>query len=386
MIKFAIRQNLKFPLQLCLWNVLRDTESTLISIYLKFDNALIYTPLMFLGEFFAGLIIYSYHKKFLTKKEEETITYQSIELIRFEKYLKPQDGTLKIFFLIFLSAFYDFVQFVLSLNNPRFLHTSSSFESRLGGFLTVVDALFYYYILKLPIFKHQLFSLIIIGICLGFVIISEFFFVEINIFLPYDYLFLLIFLTFIVQFCSAMVDSIEKYLYEYNKINQFLVLMFEGIFGFCLSFIYGLFYDPFNDISQYQKNNTTTEFTLLILGLILYLILSGGKNAFRVTTTKIYSPMTTTFLDYILNPFYMIYDFANDADFNPKGERNYAYFLLNLILAFIISFCGLVYNEFLILFCCDLEINTHDQIMKRSQTDLELGTLYNTHDDEATVV
>ena len=110
------------------------------------------------------------------------------------------------------------------------------------------------------------------------------------------------------------------------------------------------------------------------------------KDIIEVFFTKVYSPMTTTFLDYILNPFYMIYDFANDADFNPKGEKNYAYFLLNLILAFIISFCGLVYNEFLILFCCDLELNTHDQIMKRSQTDLELGTLYNTHDDEATVV
>ena len=378
MIKFSTRGNIKFPLQLLLWNILRKFESSLISYFLGFDNSLIFTPLMFLGEFSAGLIIYLYQKKFLQKqKNSEKIKNKSITLIVTEQYLKAIDSKTKIFFLIFNSALFDFVQFGLSLHTPKFVNVTGSIETRLAGFLTIFDALFYLYVLRFNIYRHQKFSLIGIGICLFLIIFSEFFFQDINIFLTYGQFVLVILLIFVVQFCSAMVDSIEKYLFEYNQLNQFLALMFEGIFGFFLTVIYAFFYNPFDDIVAMKKNNSTGNFVLLILALILYLILSGVKNAFRVTTTKIYSPMTTTFMDYILNPFYFTYDFASGLDYFTNGEINYAYFILNLILSIIISFLGCVYNEFLILFCFGLERDTYNQITKRSFTEQELITLNN---------
>lgn len=378
MIKFSTRGNIKFPLQLLLWNILRKFESSLISYFLGFDNSLIFTPLMFLGEFSAGLIIYLYQKKFLQKqKNSEKIKNKSITLIVTEQYLKAIDSKTKIFFLIFNSALFDFVQFGLSLYTPKFVNVTGSIETRLAGFLTIFDALFYLYVLRFNIYRHQKFSLIGIGICLFLIIFSEFFFQDINIFLTYGQFVLVILLIFVVQFCSAMVDSIEKYLFEYNQLNQFLALMFEGIFGFFLTVIYAFFYNPFDDIVAMMKNNSTGNFVMLILALILYLILSGVKNAFRVTTTKIYSPMTTTFMDYILNPFYLTYDFASGFDYFTNGEINYSYFILNLILSIIISFLGCVYNEFLILFCFGLERDTYNQITKRSFTEQELITLNN---------
>jgi len=378
MIKFSTRGNIKFPLQLLLWNILRKFESSLISYFLGFDNSLIFTPLMFLGEFSAGLIIYLYQKKFLQKqKNSEKIKNKSITLIVTEQYLKAIDSKTKIFFLIFNSALFDFVQFGLSLYTPKFVNVTGSIETRLAGFLTIFDALFYLYVLRFNIYRHQKFSLIGIGICLFLIIFSEFFFQDINIFLTYGQFVLVILLIFVVQFCSAMVDSIEKYLFEYNQLNQFLALMFEGIFGFFLTVIYAFFYNPFDDIVAMMKNNSTGNFIMLILALILYLILSGVKNAFRVTTTKIYSPMTTTFMDYILNPFYLTYDFASGFDYFTNGEINYSYFILNLILSIIISFLGCVYNEFLILFCFGLERDTYNQITKRSFTEQELITLNN---------
>ena len=378
MIKFSTRGNIKFPFQLLLWNILRKFESSLISYFLGFDNSLIFTPLMFLGEFSAGLIIYLYQKKFLQKqKNSEKIKNKSITLIVTEQYLKAIDSKTKIFFLIFNSALFDFVQFGLSLHTPKFVNVTGSIETRLAGFLTIFDALFYLYVLRFNIYRHQKFSLIGIGICLFLIIFSEFFFQDINIFLTYGQFVLVILLIFVVQFCSAMVDSIEKYLFEYNQLNQFLALMFEGIFGFVLTVIYAFFYNPFDDIVAMKKNNSTGNFVMLILALILYLILSGVKNAFRVTTTKIYSPMTTTFMDYILNPFYLTYDFASGFDYFTNGEINYSYFILNLILSIIISFLGCVYNEFLILFCFGLERDTYNQITKRSFTEQELITLNN---------
>ena len=383
MIKFALRNNLKYPLELLIFNVIRDTESQLIDYFFNFDS-LIYMSLMFLGEFFFGLIIYLYQTSFLNKnKGRKSIRYKSITLIT-NKGSLAKDSKTKIIFLVFIAGFFDFVQFMISLYTPKFLYISGSLESRLGGFLTVFDALFYYYVLKLPIARHQYFSLIIIGICLILVIITEFIFQKFNIFLTYGLFALVFLLTFVVQFCSAMVDSIEKYLFEYNHLNSFLCLLLEGLFGFILSFIHGLFNNPLDDIKIFKQNNSTSDFSILILLLILYLILSGLKNSFRVTTTKIYSPMTTTFLDYILNPFYMIYHFSFGDDFLSNEYRNYAYFFINLIISIIISFFGFVFNEFIILFCCKLEKDTHQQIVKRSMVEEKILKLYEIDIEEDT--
>ena len=57
-IKFAIRPNLKYPLQYLIYNVLHDIESTLIAKFLNFNESLIYKFLMFTGEFFSGLFVF----------------------------------------------------------------------------------------------------------------------------------------------------------------------------------------------------------------------------------------------------------------------------------------------------------------------------------------
>ena len=189
--------------------------------------------------------------------------------------------------MIFFAGFFDFVQFVISLNTPKFINISGSIGSRLGGFLTIFDALFYYYILRLNIYQHQYVSLIVIGICLLLVIITEFIFQEINIFLTY-FQFVNVFLIILAeQFFNAMLDLNEKYLFEYNSVNPFFALLFEGIFGFTLSFFYGLYKSPFTEIINFRKKASTSEFTIFIFALILYSILSGLKNSFRVLTTFI---------------------------------------------------------------------------------------------------
>ena len=157
----------------------------------------------------------------------------------------------------------DFVQFVLSFNTPKYINISRSIGSRLGGFLTIFNALYYYFVLRFPILRHQFFSLCCIGICLIIIIITEFIFQEVNIFLSYLQLFMLYLLIFIQQFCRAMIDSIEKYLFEYNHINPFYALFFEGIFGFILSLIYGLSENPIYYIEIYQKPNQLNNFLYL---------------------------------------------------------------------------------------------------------------------------
>ena len=94
--------------------------------------------------------------------------------------------------------------------------------------------------------------------------------------------------------------------------------------------------------------------------------------------------MTTTLMEYFCNPLYMIYDFISDADFITGGKRNPAYFILNLILGLVISIFSCVYNEFLILFCCNFEYYTYSQIAERaSSVDKELVYVHhNDHNDD----
>jgi len=389
MIKFALRPNLIYPLQLIIWNLLRKIETILISYLFNFSDSLIYTPLMFLGEFLSGLVIFLYQKKFLKKEEKNPIKFFSITLIQTEGTMKYPDNNFKIFLLIFFVAFFDFIQFMIwTVNVPKFLYISGSIVSRLSGILTLSDALFYYYVLRLQIYKHQIFSLIIITIGLVIVIITEFFFQEINIFLTYSDFIIVLVLTFLCEVLGALIDAIEKYLYEYDFFNPFYTLMYEGIFGFFMSFFYFFIPNYLEDIKIVYNNNSAGRLVLFTFLLLLYIILCGGRNVFRVITTKIYSPMARALTDYFLNPIYLTYDFSLKNDFLKQGERNIPYFIVNLILSFIISICGCVYNEFIVLLFCGLEINTHDQISKRAAflsselIEVNEGSLENCNDDE----
>ena len=83
MIKFSYRRNLIYPFQLLLWNGLRDIDNALIIYFFSFDNSLIFTFLIFLGIFFAGLILYLYQKLFIEKKKK--IKSHNFLLIEFTK-------------------------------------------------------------------------------------------------------------------------------------------------------------------------------------------------------------------------------------------------------------------------------------------------------------
>ena len=104
----------------------------------------------------------------------------NLKLYKAKNELRKIDGFIKIFFILFCCSFFDFVQFILSINTPQFINVSNSFSSRIRGLLIIFDALFYYFVLRLPALRHHLFCLIIIGTCLLIVIITEFIFQEIT--------------------------------------------------------------------------------------------------------------------------------------------------------------------------------------------------------------
>jgi hypothetical protein len=268
MIKFVSRPNIIYLVQLIIWNVLRKIEKTIISEVFDFGSSTIFSLLMFIGEFLAGLILARYQNKFLNTRSStltNTSTRTTINLIQNQNEITRPDNVFILYILLFITAFYDFVEFTLSVSYlGKFYNISGSLESRLGGILTISAALFFYFLLKFQIFKHQFFSLLTIGICLILVIISEFIFQEIDIFLSYGKFVGALFIIFLIHFFNSLLDSIEKYLFEYDYFNPFKTLMWEGFFGTIITLIYCFIDNYFNKLVIYYNNKSTGKFVGLI--------------------------------------------------------------------------------------------------------------------------
>ena len=377
MIKLGIRNNLKYPLMLIIINVIKDYELKYIKEHCKYEEGSSSILLMFLSELIAGYIFYKKERSILIEKEIKTSSsLVGIKLIQSSEELesKPLDNTLKIIFLMFAATFFDFYDtflFSFYLSN-LYDDFSSSLLDRLECILAIVTSILCYYLLKFPLYKHQKYSLVVISIGLILIIISEylvlFFFIDEfkkNKML-YDFITGLVFVI-IDNFFFSMIFIVEKYLFEYDYINPFQMLMFEGAFGSVMGFIYLFINKPFKEFKDVYDNKDKSKFIILILGLIIYHILIGAGNCYRVKINKLFSPTHLAFLYYISGPLTIITSFLNEGDFTINGERNYYYFSFNLIISLIMLFCGCVYNELFVLFCCNLEQDTYHQISLRAQ-------------------
>ena len=369
LIRIGIRQNLFYLLMLVIFNFLRNVDSIIIDQVVGLKSSLFLTFLMFLGEFIAGITIYCYQIKFLRKSTNPKYSsFMGVKLIKPPTDISAPDKCYKIYFLIFIISYFDFIEFTMkTFYIPKYQYISNSLPMRLGSLLTFSSAGLCYLLLRLQLYKHQIFSLLIIFICsviiLVFELIIEILYNNKNII---NYIYVL-FLVFINHFFTSFKDVIEKYLLEYDYINAFKVLMIEGIFGCVITYIYWLFEDSLNEIKDIYEQNTF-KFFLLIICFTLFAFLSAGRNAYRVLTNKLYSPMTRTLTDSILDPFLIIFYYYGEKDFTigENDEHNIFYFLINLILSIIINFWGCIYNEIIVLFFCGLEYNTHLVVSERA--------------------
>ena len=377
LIKIGIRHNLIYLLMLIIINLVKLTLLKIIYKYLYYDDSHLTLFMMFLSEFIAGLLLYKYkYKAKLCTKDSnrQYYTFMGIKLIKSSGKLKRSDSTLKIYFLFFTISFFDFYDTILNSYYMPHLDESisSSLGDRLQGILAITTGLLSSFLLKFRMYRHQKCSLVTISICLLIIIISEYCLLiftnrmsKINNF-SYNLLFI-----FLDNFFWAMVDVVEKYLLEFNFVNHFQMLMYEGAFGLIMSSIYLFFIgDIFKEFREiyYDKNKldqNTQKFIILIIALLFYYFLLGALNSYRVVANKLYSPTSIALVYYIFCPYYIITSYFED-DFKINGKQNFLYFFFNLIIIIILVFCGCIYNELFVLFCCNLEYDTHSQISNRA--------------------
>jgi hypothetical protein len=163
--------------------------------------------------------------------------------------------------------------------------------------------------------------------------------------------------------------------------NPFKILMIEGAIMFIMSVLTSISRDPFKELRDvFQKYKHAGDRALFIFLLVLLFLLSIIVNIYKVYSNVIYSPMARSIAHFILNPINNIYYFIKKDDFN----HNIICLILSEILCIATDFFAFVYNEYLILFCCDLEVETVDIISERALRleNIPIQELYEEEEEE----
>ena len=365
MIKLGIRRNLIYPTMIIVFTLIRLIFSTIMSVKFTFQDCILLGLIMFLSEFLFGFLFLRGYVNFSINKKNKNNEVQFLEnkLIRPENKSIP-DNCFKIYLLIFFISFLDSIEFTLKTNYlPKFGNKFNSLEIRLRGIAIISSALLCLILLKFPFYKHQIISLLIIIICLITIIIIEYLNNS-----DLKVLTEVLLLIFFGHFFNSYKDVLEKYLLDYDDLNPFKTIMIEGVFGLIFTLFYCFIENPLIGLNEFYNNkninyNNKYKTIILIFFFILYFICSGGKNIYRVITNRLYSPITKSLADAILDPLLIIYSFFDKNLYHDNSK-----FIPNLILSSILVFCACIYNELFVIFCCNIEKDTYIIVSERAKT------------------
>ena len=362
MIKFAVRNNLYYPLMLILFTFLRNIIDILLKAIFNLKSPYFTSILIFFSEFLFGSMTIWYNNS-SSQNNSKIIKSMGIKLIQRKTKISRSDTNLIIYILIFFASYFDFI----SLTYMRFY---IPFRNKVENDFLIKDvrslqicisALLCYFTIKTNIARHQIVSLIIISFCSITLFSTEIIKKENEITEK------LINLGFTLISCTsrALFDTTEKYLLDYNFIDPFLLLLLEGII--CFGLMFSCIFIDNNFKIEFEELMNISEKKYLLIGLfIIYAIFSGMKNIYRIITNKFYSPMTRALAESILDPLFTIYYFFFEIRDEKFTSKFWIYFVINFICSIIMALCSSIYNEFIILYYCGLEYETFFEIRKRS--------------------
>ena len=359
-IRIGIRHNLLYPFLLIIFITIRRIEVIIIDEIFKYKGPFVFPVLIFLSKFSFGLIGFFYYNNY-EKKPFKNHYIIIKKLSSFE--IKSPDSNFKIIILIIIASIFDFLgTFMRKFSkDSKKESTTDTLEHSVRSLQVFISALLCYYTIRIKIYKHQLFSLITIIMCIFLIFLAEMFCVKRDIYLKI----ISFLLTCFSCFCRAFLDTIEKYLFEFDFMNPFKCMMFEGLINtfLTLSLVF-IFQVSLEDITT-LLDIISRKFYIIIF-LVIYFLISGFKNIYRVITIKIYSPMTRALCESIFDPFLVVYYIFQNDD-----EKDFFFWLYCGVILFasvIMPINSCIYNEFIVLYCCGLEHETHLEITKRSKT------------------
>ena len=361
-----------YPLMFFLCAILRKIVEIILKSRPYKNNIDFLIPfLIFFSQCLFGYIIYiCYSKKTNlnkgTKKNVLSPFKEESFLSTSNKSTFSNDGKIKIIFLILFASFFNFIGTIIRnddvLNFLSKEEDNSQLNVRVRGIQIIISSLLCHYTIRINIYKHQKLSLIIISFFYAILIGVELY-ISNQILSKIAVLSICI----ISNLFRSFLDVTEKYLFEFNYINIFLMMTYEGLTGLFFDIIAILSGNSFKNEGNNLLNSLSKsglEVFIFIVLIIFYIVISGFKNAYRVTTNKYYSPISRALIESTIDPFLFLY-ISLTSDKKDEFELFWTHFSIVFFCLMIISLFSLVYNDFIILYCCGLEYNTYSEIINR---------------------
>ena len=328
----------------------------------KVNDICYYLLFIYFSEIIAifGYFIIKYRTKNNDSNIEKTnnniALMNEIEYIYIERLNILKDQKINLFFFILFSFILDiFVTLILSykINYSK----ESNFEVYCRPFQIIINSILSLIFLKIKIFSHQKLSIILILFSGIFIFLSE------NSFSS-DILLILLqyFIGFII---SGLLDIIETK--TLILISPYLLLFFKGMIGLIGVILFSLIKGNFIILITFLRSS-------LNLLLITFIISSMIFNIFFELTLQFLTPNHICIGDCLSSILLFIIDDLK------KGNN-----ILKIIGYLFLIFGCLIFNEFIILYFCNLEENTKYEISKRcnesynniQNEDQDNNTLYN---------
>lgn len=376
MIKFGWRDSLLYPSLFILFIFIRRIVKLILEILYP-DIKLSYLMITFVFVFeliVASLLLWNQNRK---NKSVVKPKFLGISLIKQESLLDRPDSNFKIIVLIIFSSYFS-ITGALSRRNVSSGNNNiyDEFHAKFRSIEIILSSIICYFTFKNKIYKHHKFALIIIFICL-IIVVAFGVLLESN----KSIFFLNFFYTISSSFCRVFLDIVEKYLYDVDFLDIYKVMIFESIVDLIISFNYFWLEVPRREITTILTINDGLKLFYIIGFLMLYTFFSGIKNVYRRFTVKKFTPMTRALAESILDPIFIIIGYLTTT---KKEQFDTIYFIITLICSLIMVFNSCVYNELFVLYCCDLEKNTHLAIEKQNnnESSLELSKNYEYNGEE----
>ena len=360
-IKIGLRKNLIYPGLFILFLFLRKAAKSILEIFVLNSEKKIKVSFLMLVVIYIVQLVFGLFKLLCFKKSDKSKKEEKVGgLVLIQnnnKDLEKPDGDFKIFILIFFSAYFENIGAITrryltqDLREDRYDEYHAKFRSIEICFASIICLLSF----NIKIFKHQALSLVIIIICLIIVLIIDIFKEE-----EKNNIIKNIGNVMYSSFCRVYLDTIEKYLFDYDFIDIFEIMAYEGIINCGLISLFYISDKPRQEIRQLFKLDRF-DIILSFVIIFIYSIFTWFKNIYRRFTIKYYYPTTRALAESVLDPVLIFYDFWSG------NYKDLFSFIVTISCTIIMLICSCIYNEIFILYCFGLEYDTHYEIDHRSK-------------------
>ena len=384
MLKFGFRNKNFYPTMFLIFIILRLCIEKLMKAHKYKDNiGFLFPFLIFISQSLICFFIHLYYYKKKKSKERKSVEKQIVKLSTIQlmtnTLIPSNDSIYKIRVLIIFASFFNFLGCAIRSDDIVDFgdkeENNSFLEVRIRSIQILISSLLCHFTMRLTIYKHHKLSLIIITIFSVIIIILEFYFSE-----SLYNIFIAILICTVSCLFRSFLDASEKYLFDFNYIEILKIVIYEGSISLFLCIIYFLTNKKykkqaknlFNDMSEFDWS-----FIYFIFLIIIYLIISGLRNAYRVATNKYYSPMSRALIESSIDPLLFIYNYLTIV--GKESEGFWIYFGFVTFCLTVISIFSLIYNDLIVLYCCGFEYDTYYEINKR--LDSQPGFNFNSDSD-----